>query len=118
VADNGLQALIQTPTPNQTPAQPAPERAADEGTFDLIRLGATTKLDPRWLQQADPLLMLPSDSAALADLQAAGLVVYRLIPALNALVALATDEEPAILFVCGDTRAAWLGEQGRLIRST
>jgi hypothetical protein len=101
--------------------------------------------------------MLPSDSAALAELQAAGLSLYRLIPALNALVALqeASDangprnaspdlhanadangntdanvnadseaepsaqaalEKPATLFACNATRAAWLREQGWLIR--
>ncbi|MEA3642697.1 MAG: hypothetical protein VBE63_22550 [Lamprobacter sp.] len=129
VADNGLQAVIQTPTPSQAPAepvQPAPERAAGEGAYDLIRLGAETPLDPRWLQAAeadpesDPLLMLPNTHPSLPALQAADLDLdlYRLIPALNALVAVAEeadDEKPAILFACRTSRAAWLREQGRLI---
>ncbi|MEA1053151.1 hypothetical protein U5801_25575 [Lamprobacter modestohalophilus] len=84
VADNGLQAVIHTEAETQAHSDHRQPAAA----FDLIRLGATTQLDPSWLQQADPLFMLPSDSAALADLQAAGLSLYRLIPALNALVAL------------------------------
>ncbi|NEX17717.1 MAG: hypothetical protein C1943_14120 [Halochromatium sp.] len=155
VADNGLQAVIHTEAETQAHSdhhQPA-------AVFDLIRLGASTPLDPNWLQQADPLFLLPSDSAALAELQAAGLSLYRLIPALNALVALQeapaangprnaspelhanadangnTDanananadsetepsaqsalEKPATLFACNATRAAWLREQGRLIR--
>ncbi|WP_462322821.1 methyltransferase domain-containing protein [Halochromatium sp.] len=126
VADNGLQALIQTPKPKQTPDQPAPEQAAGDGAFDLIRLGAETPLDPRWLPPAeaeagsDPLIMLPSTSPAITALRAAGLDLYRLIPALNALVAVAeeTDEEKAATrFACRASRAARLRELGRLIRS-
>ncbi|MBK5941200.1 hypothetical protein [Halochromatium roseum] len=124
VADNGLQAVIQTPTAPHTTAQPAPEQAASDGAFDLIRLGAETPLDPRWLPPAeaetdpDPLIMLPSTSPLIPDLQAAGLDLYRLIPALNALVAVAVEadaEQPATLFACRASRAAWLREQGRLI---
>ncbi|MEA3643914.1 MAG: hypothetical protein VBE63_28895, partial [Lamprobacter sp.] len=96
VADNGLQAVIHTEGEAQARGDNRTDHDnSDSGndsdhrkpaaTFDLIRLGATTKLDPNWLLQADPLLMLPSDSAALADLQAAGLSIYRLIPALDAL---------------------------------
>ncbi|MBK1703359.1 hypothetical protein [Halochromatium glycolicum] len=109
VADNGLQALIQTEEPSEHASTSSPSVSSensgetdscrsetnDDGSdhgeaaaFDLIRLGPTTKLDPGWIQQAAPLLMLPSDSAALADLQAAGLSLYRLIPVLNALVLL------------------------------
>jgi hypothetical protein len=104
-------------------AQAHSDHRQPAAAFDLIRLGANTPLDPSWLQQADPLFMLPSDSVALVELQAAGLSLYRLIPALNALVALqhVTDapadlEKPATLFACNATRAAWLREQGRLIR--
>ncbi|MBK1621338.1 hypothetical protein CKO42_23570 [Lamprobacter modestohalophilus] len=89
VADNGLQAVIHT----EAEAQAHSDHRQPAAAFDLIRLGASTPLDPRWLQQADPLFLLPSDSVALADLQAAGLSLYRLIPALNALVAL--QEAPA-----------------------
>ena len=54
------------------------------------------------------------------SLKPAGLDLYRLIPALNALVAFdeeADAEKPATLFTCRASRAAWLREQGRLILS-
>lgn len=120
IADNGLQAVLQT----EGEAREHPDNQQDQAALDLIRLGATTALDPRWLRQADPLILLPSDSEALADLQAADLGLYRLIPALGALVAwtagtdasaAAVPEKPALLFACNDTRTAWLRERGWLI---
>ena len=66
----------------------------------------------------NPLIMLSSTRPAIPALRTAGLDLYRLIPALNALVAVAEEadgEKPATLFACRASRAAWLREQGRLI---
>lgn len=118
IADNGLESVIRL------------DNRDAEWAFDLIRLGAGTPFDSRWLHKGDPLIVLPRNNGSLVELEAAGLGLYRLIPALNALSQLpsgfesaaqekngwAGAEEATVIFACSDTRAVWLRNRGRLVR--